>query len=49
MVVLLDESKEPLHDAAGKEITKGSIVHDSIFGEGKATGTVPLGSGARTA
>ena len=39
-------STAPLKDMDGKEIRKGNIVTDPMFGDGIARGTVPLADGS---
>ena len=45
MAFLLTEGGQPLLLADGQRVRKGSLVVDSIFGEGVVTGTVPLAHG----
>ena len=45
MAFLLTKEGQPLLLADGQRVRKGSLVVDSIFGEGVVTGTVPLAHG----
>ena len=46
---LVNHDGSPLEDSAGDEIRKGVTVRDSMFGQGIATGTVPLAKASRLA
>ena len=45
MTALLNQDGTKLTDVNGSEIMRGSTVRDEIFGEGIATGTIPLDRG----